>query len=235
MPLYRATVKLARRSGIVKDQAINVWHFEATEIGTGSAAPIANALAFFYSAGSLPAYFAHTTDRTNTTPHSVDISVVAPGGPGPGDDVRTKSVHLLPFSMVSVGATAVPLPAEVAVALSFRGDIAGQVEEAPDGTRPASRRRGRIFLGPLNGSVVSQDSLGRAFVATEFRSVVNDAYQTMMIALNAASPTIYHVVYSPTAGSNARVSVLSMDDAFDTIRNRGEAATERTTWEAGQL
>jgi len=122
--------------------------------------------------------------------------------------------------------TTSPYPSEVACCLSFRGALTS-------GT-PAGRRRGRIFVGPLNVNS------GFMEVATGHMRPV----QTLMTALTAGANRMADnltalgftwVVYSETqrAGGDAHAGVTPItyvwaDNAFDTQRRRGIRASTRT-------
>lgn len=101
---------------------------------------------------------------------------------------------------------------------------------------PAGRRRGRIFLGPLD-SAVMDDTLGQAVIQNSVISAVRTAAEALMDAGDAAN--FQWAVFSPTtAGAPpwstgeilaATLPVVAgfVDNSFDTIRSRGIQATER--------
>lgn len=123
------------------------------------------------------------------------------------------------------------LPSEIAVVLSLSADTTN-VPERVGNTRPASRRRGRLFFGPLNDLALSlaadatgvqrpsdaiQDDLRTAADALE-----NDSKNVMN--LNAG---LFWSVYSTVDNAARNIVKVSTDDAFDVQRRRGPDATAR--------
>lgn len=111
-----------------------------------------------------------------------------------------------------------PLPNECAIVCSYQA-------VKVNGTNQASRR-GRIYLGPLNDQVNVdgrvQPGIQQA-IRNAFRDYILDAYAT----LGSEGPQ----VYSPTLGTSAPVFDGWVDNAFDTQRRRGIAATVREVWD----
>jgi hypothetical protein len=107
-------------------------------------------------------------------------------------------------------------PEESAICISFSA--------APPHT---ARRRGRVFIGPLNPSCVSAE-------ATTNISRVSNAVQADFAA--AAVRLANHVdagwlIHSSLAGGSfAAVETGWVDNAFDTQRRRGPDASNRFTW-----
>lgn len=120
------------------------------------------------------------------------------------------------------------MPAEVALCISFKAVAAA-------GVNPA-RRRGRIFLGPLNSSVAGlggDESDVRPDVSALDGLIAN--FKTM--ATGSTGGAFRLAIYSPTQGAisgqddeswNDAVTIWA-DNAFDTIRKRGAKATARAT------
>lgn len=120
------------------------------------------------------------------------------------------------------------IPNEVAICLSYRGAFLS-------GTSPA-RRRGRIFIGPLLGGVVDQGN-GDCFVQSGTMSLIGGAADALATA--GEGETWAWAVFSPTTAGPppwsfgdlavATFPVIAgyVDNAFDTIRSRGAAASTR--------
>lgn len=108
------------------------------------------------------------------------------------------------------------LPAEVALACSFQGDrVSGEAQ---------ARRRGRIFLGPLNASGTDMTIPGSTMIHSitkQFEGLHDAAIGSLLWRW---------VVYSPTGDSWAEVRNGWVDNAWDTQRRRGPRATARTVW-----
>jgi hypothetical protein len=141
-------------------------------------------------------------------------------------DPKPRAPKIEYVTTVPVATTA--WPSEVAMCLSFRGDLVS-------GVNPR-RRRGRIFIGPLSTGTSSPPTTGSPDVrpALNVRQAVVDAAELMAMGTTAAAPRL--AVYSPTndvAGTLQSaltpVSHFWMDDAFDTQRRRGAAPTSRVT------
>lgn len=110
---------------------------------------------------------------------------------------------------VSPSAGTVPLPAEVAICLSFRG---GLVSGAP-----AGRRRGRIYVGPLGTAALGVGGRPDPTVV----GVMEDAVEAFRAELDPEP--INHAVWSRAGDNLYDVLEYWTDDAFDTQRRRGLA------------
>jgi len=224
MALVRATVSLATRTGEPKDRVINVWHFNVP-VGTLLFTSVISArLVNFYNA--IAAYYGQTIPR-GTPLHEISLASVTPNTPGVDDDVMAAPYQVFPWTMTDQpfsGSQALPL--EVASCLSFTADYAMRPEEQ-GATRPRARRRGRVFLGPFNNSVVNV-GIGNGvpyFDQGAAQGIVN-SYDTH-IAVDASPIT--HVIYSPSDGQLNNVTMAWMDNGFDTIRSRGVDSSTRVT------
>lgn len=112
-----------------------------------------------------------------------------------------------------------PYPSEVSVCLSFQ---AAQISGTPQ-----ARRRGRIFLGPLNPGAAAFTS-GRARPADIF--IADLAVAAARLRSDMITAGFRWQVWSVAGNSGADVDNGWIDNALDTQRRRGEAATSRTTW-----
>ena len=113
------------------------------------------------------------------------------------------------------GLSGTGFPNEVAACLSYHAaKLSGAIQ---------ARRRGRIYLGPLNTSTGSITPTGDSRPNATFRAAVLSAAGYAALQLAAAGAT--WAVYSPTANTAVKIDVFSIDDAFDTQRRRGMAAT----------
>jgi hypothetical protein len=230
MALIRATVKLGRKSGIAADEVVNVLHFATTlPVGTrpGVIDDIKDAVAGFYNV--IGAQLGKSISRTALA-HTIEFRTIAEGGPGAGDDTESVMIDAIPFtiSTAAFGST-VDLPGEVCSALSFVGFGASAVPEESGSTRPRARHRGRMFIGPLTDNCCVQDAdTGRVSMSLIIAESIVDAYATYINSISELSSTS-HVVYSPSNGFSYAVVQAWMDDGFDIIRSRGEAAIARFT------
>ena len=215
MAIVRATVVLNKKSGIRKDASRNVWHFSSLDTNTSTLSAIGEKLGAFYA--GLAAILAPSV-AAGATDHRVELAEV-------GFSSVSPVLWTQQFGTTAVTTTGTPMANEVAIALSFRGPIAGIPEESGL-TRPRSRRRGRIFLGPIKASGVVS-AVTPAFepqVDAGTRELILDGYDTMQAAILAATPgsEVKHGVLSRVSGTLSIVEQVSVDDEFDVIRRRGQ-------------
>jgi hypothetical protein len=114
--------------------------------------------------------------------------------------------------------------------LCYHADFGTDAEFGPGGaTRPRARDRGRVYIGPLSASgCISQEATTlRPFVSDNLRNTLIDAGRRLA---NFAGLPATWVVWSRKAAAVHNVVALSVDDAFDTQRRRGERPNVRTTW-----
>lgn len=118
-----------------------------------------------------------------------------------------------------VGVGKNSLPWEVAYNLSYRRDFASGV--------PNSRRRGRIYIGPIaTTALANQTAFGiPPGTAAGIRTRVLSAGQ--LLADQIVTPLNW-VQYSPTTGQYAPVTYIWTDDTWDTQRARGHERTDIT-------
>lgn len=108
------------------------------------------------------------------------------------------------------------LPSEVAFCFSFQAPrVSGELQ---------SRRRGRLYFGPLNSTVLS--SGGRP--SNTFINAVADAASIVMME-SLVSTDWKWAVYSTVNHSGSEVQTGWVDNSFDTQRRRGLAWTSRVT------
>lgn len=123
--------------------------------------------------------------------------------------------------------TAEPMPAEVALCLSFHGNLTDVPEEGAGATRPAARHRGRIYVGTF-------DRTCNEAATTTNRSRPTTAVRTNLLAmansLKAITNGVEWCVHSHKNNAWYPVTGGWVDDAWDTQRRRGPAATARTAF-----
>lgn len=114
------------------------------------------------------------------------------------------------------------LPNEVSVSLSFASDYGSDVEFAP-GSRPRSRDRGRVYLGPLTlGAVATNGTTGRCFVEAGFQADIVAAASDLLTDADTQWS-----VWTRRGAAFKQVTRLWVDDEFDTQRRRGGVTTNR--------
>lgn len=223
MAIIRATVVLNKKSGIPADASRNVWHFSADDTDATTLAQIADGLEDFYNAIATKL---GNSVATTAGAHRVELAEV-------GFDSVSPILATVAFATPLVPSTSFQLPNEVAICLSFRAAIDGVPEE--EGlTRPRSRRRGRVFLGPLHSSVVfSEATTQDPVVDVSVRELILDAYDTAHDQWDFGTLNIRHTVFSRTDGNNRIVEQVSVDNEFDTQRRRGQKPTLRMSRSVG--
>lgn len=218
MAILRATAVLNKRTGVPKDAARNVWHFSLPSVFTDAqVGQVGTQLALFYQ-GFVSYLSASLTDVANG--HRIELADVTPGNPGEQDDVVSKLRGTTNFGL-GIGTTSLPLPNQVGITFSFRGDVAG-VPEEQGLSRPASSRRGRVTLGPVNVSVINRRSTTtqEPEVIDDVKEAILDSYDALTTALATIDPLLRHVVYSRTLAQGFTVVSASVDNQFDTVRRR---------------
>lgn len=235
MAIYRATHILARKSGKPEDAVHNVWHFAGPGAPVnGEMTRIITALQQFYQ--SISGLLAESVARTDV--HKTQVATLTQGGAGDDDDVVSKVLmEGLSGSLYTPGAGN-GIPAECAVVLSFRAEVEG-VPEEQGVTRPASRRRGRVSIGPVTSASFVQATVANGAevtVAEPARNTILDAYQAMVAAVNAEglNRTI-HTVYSRQDALIRRVVHAHIDNAPDIVRTRGIKGFARSERVINQL
>lgn len=137
------------------------------------------------------------------------------------------------FTLGAAGAGTQSLPGEVALVASIYADMTDVPQEVGD-TRPAARRRGRFYWGPLNTGVLLR-AADESGVQRPFGTAVAELVEAIdrlgeasknVMSLNAG---LFLSVYSPTDQALRNAIHVHVDDAFDTVRRRGAAPTTRVS------
>lgn len=139
----------------------------------------------------------------------------------------------LNFTM-SAAAAGTPLPEEVAIVCSYNADLTNiPVSETnptppPATIRPQQRRRGRLYLGPIQATAGSElDGVLRP--GSLVRTDLGLAFKQMAEDINALGD-IYLGVWSRADEEVWQVVGGYVDDAWDSQRRRGVEATLRTSF-----
>lgn len=138
------------------------------------------------------------------------------------------------------------LPGECAIVLSLKADLNGILEEgaeeeiptpraairmgAPEThlgrIRPKARRRGRVYIGPLNNNAGALTAIGVLKVHVDTQTVLKNA-ATALIGSSAGAAGAWSV-WSRRSAALFPVIGGFIDEAFDTQRRRGVKSTART-------
>lgn len=237
MSVYKVVASLAYQSGLPEDVAINDFYFvkenpDDTEADIDS---LVARLDSFYNdipAGGTKSLSDYVGIQVSRVAEACSFLVyrsptIIPVTLPWGSPVGVRSWTL------GAGDSASGYPAEVAAALSYHADLTNvpETQTNPDPPpaiiRPASRKRGRLYFGPLipgagSNEGPNQDASMTTAVRTHFARSMED--------LLAANDELDWCVFSPTGLTVSAVVGGYVDDAFDTQRRRGTAADVRTSW-----
>lgn len=219
----RAKVTVPHGTGLPSLAVVNTWSLMSFDPASreGAADDFTTALTTFYT--TLKANLASYMSWNEGTIEYVDLGDAKPRVP-----FQTDALNLGTLS--SAGED---MPPEVAICLSFRGATGSGLN--------AKRRRGRIYVGPLQ-----LNSAEHYVVPTSLVDGVANAASVFMGATYfkwaVHSPSTFHgVPYGesikdypdeiPSALDDSFVEVVShwVDNEFDTQRRRGVPATYRKT------
>lgn len=219
MTVIRVIVAKHSASGLPEDDALNVWHFGTNMLDLSAVVDdIDTKLVNFYDdIGAI--YSANTLDG-NMTFKYYDLEDIPP------------RVPLSTLTHVQAGmGDADALPTECAIVLSYAGN--------PESGVDPRRRRGRLYLGPIDQGA-STTASGLVTITGATTTLITAAAGNMVTA-NDPFGTSW-IVFSPTTAgappwTGATLSAASavveegyVDNAFDTQRRRGTAPTFRQTF-----
>lgn len=218
MATYRIQHAFQAASGASRDQYVNGLYYTSAVPPTATAVPsglvgdqIATAVRGFYEAFS--SYLSSTLNFPFRTIKIYDVAA-----PPNSSAVYEVTDSAEPFPLLDAG---VNLPEEVAVCMSYTA-------LAPPGTIRA-RRRGRIYLGPLNTTALAfgTESSAQQHVNAGLITAINGAADAFAGELTAVSAT--WCMYSKTDSAAHPIVQVSVDNAFDTQRRRGVDASSSTS------
>jgi len=237
--LYQAVLKLASVTNIPADDALNVFHFvdpASSAFDPVAAENIWAALTDFCNnvpsggASDLASYLGEQITRA-----AGGCEVLVYGKDDFDGAVPFSSPQYSNVITLDAAAAGSTLPAEVAMAISFHGDLDGIQETAvnpsppPAIIRPKARRRGRVYLGPLMDAAGTEDPTSHDLLpSSAFRNVCTGIMVDLAAAANAAN--LDWSVYSRADGASYPVVGGWLDYAFDTQRRRGTAPIARSLW-----
>ena len=208
---FRVQVVMQHSSGLPEDVFINNLYFRNDTVGQ-SPANFAAAVA-----GVLDTAYGTSLNGSSALKEFIPNSVIAVTykvydlGEAPPRYPVTE-----PIAASWVGEGATKWPQEVALCLSFKGG-------------PAPKQRGRIYIGPLVSTAVTSTAVDPRPSASILTSMGRMAQHLMeQTPLGAMT----WVVVSPTYAETTIVTEAWIDDAWDTQRSRGLAATTRSRWNA---
>lgn len=210
-------------TGLPADNVVNDFAFTGTENPDAAAwADLFGIVSDFYrlqqtNTEYVGAYISNAINRSAT--HELQGYNL---GAGPGGSPEATEPWLGPVPTSDANA----LPTEVAGVLSFHADLTGQLEEA-GATRPRARRRGRIYVGPLNIRAIASTA-PPYMLSTDFTLTLRQA----AVALYDAAIAIGYpwAVWSRADSTLREVIGGWTDNAPDTQRRRGPKSTVRVNF-----
>lgn len=237
--VYKAVAQLAADSGLPEDTFNNDFYFRGDNPGQPEATDAQNictAVIEFYNsipAGATKSISDYLGPQISTSANACSILVYSTPDPLTGAPWGSP-IRMQNFTMGTPDAST-PLPAEVCSVLSYHGDLTDVPETAANPTpppltiRPAARRRGRLYLGPLNTTAgATQAGTNDLGVTGLFRDTMGDA--GLQLGATATTLDLTWCVYSGTSLQTFAVVGGYVDSAFDIQRRRGSAALARDSW-----
>jgi hypothetical protein len=228
----RAVVTMEKVSGISRDSVQNVLHF-ASKAGAQDYAGLFAAIQNLYNGeagGTMPgserpSYYLSLELSRSTNAHRIEFYLLD-SGTGAAGVIQYSGTWTLREE------SATPLtcyPSEVACCISLSANADLYPEEAPGGTRPASRRRGRVYVGPFNTRAGSYNANTKEFV---FATGLLNSLKERASDLRAAATTLEHPwgVYSRTDLQTRAISGGWVDSAPDIQRRRETNEDYRLEW-----
>jgi len=209
VPEVRIQVAIpAAVSGAGFDGYVNTWHFATVGANPpeDTATEAIGWLTTFYQ--TLDDDFPSTLVASPATVKAYDLSDPEPRAP-----IVESTIALVP----SAGT---PLPPEVALCLSFRGNYVSGVQKA--------RRRGRVFLGPYLATANSSSGRPTAGLIDK----TSTAAGVMLTSSNASAETTWDV-FSRVSSTPTQVVGGWVDDDWDIQRRRSRDLSTRDEFGEG--
>lgn len=220
MPIVRAIVTIPMDSALPEDAAQNTFHFVGGTTDQAGADDTIAALADFYNTNGATGFKVAQYLSTKCT-GTAQVALYDLG------DAQPRVPFAEDTFTISTPTTGDNLPEEVALCLSYQADALSGVSQA--------RRRGRIFIGPLYSAAITQPS---ARPADNAITALKEAGARLAITGGhnfGGAWCVYSPTANPTGAGESGAAVISngwVDNAWDTQRRRGLAATTRNTWVA---
>lgn len=175
--------------------------------------------------GHNPIYIYMSSILSNDTSAVSEIWYKMPPALGPtGPPVFENNWSLNP-----PGAGGTDLPSQLAIALSFHGPLSDISEHGAGGTRPRSRRRGRIYLGPWNALALGTGLSGgqRPINALLIETITDRA----SAKLRTVSTFGWEwVVFSKKNWDYSIIDGGWVDVRWDIVRRRADAIRNKVFW-----
>lgn len=234
---YLIVAELASATGLDKDNFVNTFFCDGDVLADADLDALLVKFADFYNvvptgqaasiAQSLSLHLSRAADACKL--RGTFVPEAAMHGNVKGDPTTWigSPQREIPFTLAARGAGEPTLPSEVALKITFEGlGREDQPVEGPGGAHPRARYTGGIYLGPFTSASLSGDTIARPPQALIDRCL--QAVADLKAATEAGANPRQLSVWSRKSGLAHHVFKASCDNAWDTIRRRGEAATART-------
>jgi len=214
MTVIRAQVSIGQDTGLPADDITNTWHFVTSGAPSeGIEDDIIDALHDFYNVATtggsrISEYFSARLNPATWTCRLYNLDDSPPRVP-----IEEQTIALSATATTSI-------PSEVALVMSFQALPVSGINQA--------RRRNRVYLGPWGQAAFSPSSDGYK-PGTGVINTIAEA-GTRLAGRSDITSDWKWVVRSQTTGATANVVDGWVDNAWDTQRRRGEAASSRTLW-----
>jgi hypothetical protein len=217
MTILRAQVTIPRRSNVHADACVNTFGFNVSgAVNSTELDSIAAAMLDFYNgtgAVSGQKISDYLSGGLNASVSRLKVYDLADAEPRPPvyDEVLA----------INNNASTNHLPGEVALCLSFKAD--------PEAGVPPARRRGRVYIGPLSQGAIGSAGNYDLRPLTNFQQAIVDAGARLVTDLpdGTANEVRWCVISNTPSVGAFTITQCWADNAFDTQRRRGVAATSR--------
>lgn len=218
MPHIYAQVTIPHRSLIRADDVMNTFHFTGIDDVEDMCTAIAERLLAFYNApppggtNELKDYLSGELNPTLTRVKMYDWADEEPRVP-----VFDAALGVTTASPLETAN----LPGEVALCTSYQATPVSGVA--------AARRRGRLYIGPLNVGVILG---GGSSPSRPSGTFMGDMWRTTKRLCDANTLGAQWVVWSRRNEAAYEIAQGYVDNSFDTQRRRGVETTNRFGWTA---
>lgn len=213
---FECRVVLPYTTGLPKDVSTNTFSVAepVTTDPAVSAQQIALWLIQFYNGGSGDEVRKYISTAVSRGVDACRVDVYDREAPEPRAPLAS-----VPFTLGAVTGGTTQMPLETAVCLSFQGARASG--------QPQARRRGRIYLGPLQSNAITMSLNNTPVPNSTFITDVLDAAEALYD--NLVGDGFVWTVWSSVNNSPTIITECWMDNALDNQRRRELPATTRTT------
>lgn len=220
-----AVVKLAKKSGIPADAPQMSFAFSVGDLLLATLTGVASSVEAFYKSvptGSAFALQVILSQSLSVVGNLSSVTMYDLTGHLDGTPHGAPVASFL-FGLTAVG-TATVLPDQVAAVLSMHSAFGSDVEFAPH-ARPRAKDRGRVYIGPLDSSVIVQDAVTKEpRIDTPVTAVIANAAKALLAAQPGWS------VWSRKDAALKPITGGWVDNRPDIQRRRAAAASTRLTW-----